>query len=68
MKDIKVLDLHTGVIDGYNELPGTSESFDEAVETLMAIKSVTKDKTLFAVTKKEVTNNDRFIKVQAGKK
>lgn len=54
MKDIKVLDLHTGVIDSYNKLPGTSESFDEAVETLMAIKSIAKDKTLFAVTKQEV--------------
>lgn len=54
MKDIKVLDLRTGAIDSYNKLPGTSESFDEAVETLMAIKSIAKDKTLFAVTKQEV--------------
>lgn len=53
MKDIRVLDPASSPTDAYNSLPGNSESFEEAVATLKAVKSVTKDKDLTLATKKE---------------
>lgn len=53
MKDIRVLDTTLSPADAYNSLPGRSDSFEEAVATLKAVKSVTKDKELALATKKE---------------